>query len=49
MTDQYTGVFQIFNVRNSFSEGVFKQTLRLARKKNQPQDYTDPSSMMGST
>ena len=49
MTDQYTGVFQIFNVRNSFSEGVFKQTLRLARKKNQPEDYTDNNAYMGST
>ena len=37
--DQYSGVFEIFNVRNNFSEGVFKQTLRLARKKNQPEDY----------
>lgn len=48
MTDQYTGVFQIFNVRNSFSEGVFKQTLRLARKRNQPADFTD-SDELGQT
>ena len=50
--DQYSGVFEIFNVRNNFSEGVFKQTLRLARKKNQPEDYYDYSSNsaeMGST
>ena len=39
MRDQYSGVYQIFNVRNNLSEGVFKQTLRLARKKNQPEDY----------
>ena len=50
--DQYSGVFEIFNVRNNFSEGVFKQTLRLSRKKNQPEDYYDYSSNsaeMGST
>jgi hypothetical protein len=50
--DQYSGVFEIFNVRNNFSEGVFKQTLRLSRKKNQPEDYYDysgSSDEMGST
>ena len=47
--DQYSGVFEIFNVRNNFSEGVFKQTLRLARKKNQPEDYYEYGTLDGVT
>jgi hypothetical protein len=47
--DQYSGVFEIFNVRNNFSEGVFKQTLRLARKKNQPEDYYEYGTLEGVT
>ena len=39
MRDQYSGVFQIYKVTNRFAEGVFSQTLRLARRRNQPEDY----------
>lgn len=39
VTNRYSGIYRVNEVKNKFSDGVFRQELKCNRMPNQPQDY----------
>ena len=48
---QYSGLYKVVKIENSFSEGVFTQNLHILRRRNQQADYVkgDPKANEGNT
>ena len=51
LTGQYSGLYKVVKIENSFSEGVFTQNLHILRRRNQQADYVkgDPKANEGNT